>query len=206
MRKIPLLPLALLLTGPLGALAVDGTAITSDVPPTEPRAPVHPWSVSVGTGGGSFFEFVDAFAGSGPPYEQRQRDRLQLNLRVDRELGRRLRAGLAYTYLGWTDTYSSGGVPVTGTIDERSHVLMADVTVLWYRSEHVETYSALAAGYGTWRATGTVAGARYDDVQSGPAFQLRYFGLSVGNERFRAFADLGLGFEGLIVAGVTLRL
>jgi hypothetical protein len=206
MRKIPLLPLALLLTGPVAALAADGTAVTSDVPPPEPRAPVHPWSVSVGTGGGSFFEFVDAFAGSGPPYEQRQRDRLQLNLRVDRELGPRFRAGLAYTYLGWSDTYSSGGVPVTGTIDERAQVVMVDATVLWYRGARVETYSALAAGYGRWRGTGTVAGARYDDTSAGFSFQVRYFGVSVGNERFRAFADLGIGMEGLIVGGVTLRL
>lgn len=204
LRPVTIALLAALLTCPLPTKAeVEvATAPVGEAPRREGA-----WNLSLGTGGGGVFEFADAFADSRPRgYDERRSGRLQLNARLDRELGRRLRVGLAYTYLGWTDEYASGGVAVPGSIAERAQVLLLDATVPWHRGEHVELYGALAAGYGRWRASGTVAGVRYDDTSSGFAFQVRYFGVSVGNERLRAFAELGIGFEGLIVGGVTLRL
>ena len=178
-------------------------------PPASPTAPLpgdHPWSVSLGTGAGGFVEFVDAFSNGGPGgYDSSQRsNRLQLNVRADRQLDRWLRVGLAWTYNRWTDTYFSGGAE-TGSIDNQVHSLLADVTLRWYRAEHVELYSALAAGAGRWSQAGTGIGTSQDGVQSGFAFQLRYFGINAGSERIRAFVDLGIGMEGLVVAGATLR-
>jgi hypothetical protein len=82
---------------------------------------------------------------------------------------------------------------------------MADVTARWIRTEHLELYSALAAGAGWWTQAGRGIGASQDGVQSGFAFQLRCIGVTAGNERLRAFAELGIGFEGLVVGGLTLR-
>jgi hypothetical protein len=206
MRSLQLLAIGALLAGAARALAAPSEAVAPADRPTEPPAEDRGWSLSVGTGAGSFFEFADGLAGIGPSgYDRRSRDRFQVNLRVDRELNRRFRAGLAYMVLGWSEAYSSGGTSA-GAIDQLAQVLMLDVTVRWHRSAHVETYSGLAAGYGRWHAEGTVAGTPYADTQSGPAFQLRYFGVSAGNDRLRVFADLGIGFEGLVVVGATLRL
>lgn len=176
------------------------------VPPSAAFAEEHAWSASVGTGGGGFVEFVNAFSNAGPAAYDRSRreNRLQLNARADRELTRRFRAGVAGVYNRWTDSYFSGGTRV-GSIDNSVYVLMADVTVSWVRAERFELYSGLAAGGGWWNQAGQGIGASQDGVQSGFAFQIRYFGVNVGTERFRAFLDLGLGFEGLVVGGLTLR-
>jgi hypothetical protein len=202
----------------LAAVALFLTAAMAGAqePPREPfepvAAPAEPaqdrlWNLSIGTGGGGFVEFVDAFAGSGPGSfdTSRREDRFQLNARADRELHRRFRAGLAWTYNRWTEVYFSGGARV-GSIDNTVHTLLADATILWVRSDHLEFYSALAAGAGRWRQVGEGIGVSKDGVTSGFAFQIRYAGLSVGNQRLRAFVDLGIGFEGLIVGGLTLRL
>lgn len=206
MRSIRFLMIGALLAGPVCALAEPAEVVAPPDRPSESPLEEGGWNLSVGTGAGSFFEFADGLAGVGPSgYDRRSRDRFQVNFRVDRELNRRFRVGLAYMYLGWTEGYSSAGSSA-GAIDEVAQVLMLDVTVRWHRGAHVETYSGLAAGYGRWRAEGTVAGSPYSDTQTGPAFQLRYFGVSAGSERFRVFADLGIGFEGLVVVGATVRL
>jgi hypothetical protein len=178
-------------------------------PPASPAAPLpadRPWSVSLATGAGGYVEFVDAFSNGGPGgHDSSQRSRrLQLNVRADRQLGPWFRVGLAWTYNRWTETYFSGGAEV-GSIDNQAHTLLADVTLRWFRAEHVELYSALAVGAGRWGQAGTGIGTTQDGVQSGFAFQLRYLGINAGNDRLRAFLDLGLGFEGLVVAGMTLR-
>lgn len=206
MRPIQLLTIGAVLAGPVRALAAPAEVVAPAERPSESPLEDRGWNLSVGTGAGSFFEFADGLGGIGPiGYERRTEDRFQVNLRIDRELGRWLRTGLAYMYLGWTDAYRSAGSSV-GEIDQEAQVLMLDVTLRWYRGAHVETYSGLAAGYGRWRTEGIVAGSTYEDTQTGPAFQLRYFGVSAGTERFRVFADLGIGFEGLIVVGGTVRL
>lgn len=174
--------------------------------PAAASAAAYPWSVSLGTGAGGYVEFVDAFSNGGPVgYDSSRREgRFQVNARADRQLDRWFRVGVAWTWNRWTDAYYSGTTRV-GTIDNSVHSLMADVTLRWYRGEHVELYSALAAGAGRWSQGGDGIGASQDGVQSGFAFQLRYFGINAGNERVRAFVDLGIGMEGLVVGGVTLR-
>lgn len=178
----------------------------ANLPPSASAVEGHAWSVSLGTGGGGYVEFVNAFSNAGPAAYDRSRreDRLQLNARADRELNGRFRAGVAVVHNRWTETYFSGGIRV-GSIDNSVYVLMADVTARWVRTEWLELYSGLAAGGGRWSQTGQGIGAVQDGVQSGFAFQIRYFGATVGNDRFRAFVDLGLGFEGLVVGGLTLR-
>jgi hypothetical protein len=194
----------------LALLVLPAVARTEEPlpPPTPPAAAtaVYPWSVSLGTGGGGFVEFVNAFSNGGPTgYDTSQREgRLQVNARADRQLDRWLRVGLAWTYNRWTDAYYSGAARV-GSIDNSVHSLLADATLRWYRGEHVELYGALAVGAGRWSQTGSGIGASQDGVQSGFAFQIRYFGVNAGNERVRAFLDLGIGMEGLVVGGVMLR-
>jgi hypothetical protein len=207
MRRARILLTVAVLLSAATAVAQEPQDVLEPMP--VPAAPMQDqaWSLWVGTGAGGFVEFVDAFAGSGPgSYDtSRREDRFQLNARADRELSRWFRAGLAWTYNRWTEVYFSGGARV-GSIDNTVHALLADATIRWYRSEHLEFYSALAAGAGRWKQVGEGIGASKDGVTSGFAFQIRYAGLSAGNERIRAFVDLGIGFEGLIVGGLTLRL
>jgi hypothetical protein len=192
----------------LAPRAASGTEAPPPDPAPSSAAPAEwrPWSLSLGTGAGGYVEFVDAFSNGGPGgYDSSQRsNRLQLNVRADHLLDRWFRVGLAWTYNRWTDTYFTGGTE-TGSIDNQVHTLLADVTLRWYRAEHVELYSALAAGAGRWSQAGTGIGTSQDGVQSGFAFQLRYLGINAGNDRLRAFVELGLGFEGLLVGGLTLR-
>ncbi len=175
-------------------------------PPSAATVAQHPWSVSLGTGAGGFVEFVDGFSNGGPAgYDSSQRsNRIQLNVRADRQLDRWFRVGLAWTYNRWTDTYFNSGAEA-GSIDNQVHTLLADATLPWYRAEHVEFYSGLAAGIGRWSQVGQGIGSSQDGVQRGFAFQLRAIGISAGSEQVRAFADLGVGFEGLLVGGLTLR-
>jgi len=190
----------------IALLLAPSLARAGEPPPAPPAAADHPWSVSLGTGAGGYVEFVNAFSNGGPVgYDTSQREgRLQVNARADRLLERWLSVGVAWTYNRWTDAYFSGTTRV-GSIDNSVHSLLADATLRWYRSEHVELYGALAVGAGRWSQTGSGIGASQDGVQSGFAFQLRYFGVNAGNERVRAFLDLGIGMEGLVVGGVTLR-
>jgi hypothetical protein len=167
--------------------------------------PDRAWNLSVGTGAGGFFEFTGSPLGNGVYDESYRRYRFQANVRVDRELGRRLRLGVAYVYYHWTEAYLVRG-NVAGTIDNEASALMADATLRWVRTDHLEVYSAVAAGAGRLQRDGTGIGASSDGVTSGFAFQLRLVGLSAGTERVRLFADLGLGFEGLLVGGVLVRL
>jgi hypothetical protein len=206
-RERILLTVAVLLSAAIAGAQEHPQEAFEPVPMPAPQVQDQAWNLSVGTGAGGFVEFVDAFAGSGPgSYEtSRREDRFQVNARADRELSRRLRAGLAWTYNRWTEVYFGGGTRV-GSIDNTVHTLLADATIRWYRSEHLELYSALAAGAGRWKQVGEGVGASNYGVTSGFAFQIRYAGLSVGSERLRAFVDLGIGFEGLIVGGLTLRL
>jgi len=197
------LVLAMLLAPPV-ARAEDPPP--SPGPTTTTTATNYPWSVSLGTGGGGYVEFVNAFSNGGPTgHDTSQREgRLQVNARADRQLDRWFRVGLAWTYNRWTDAYYSGTTRV-GSIDNSVHSLLADATLRWYGGENVELYSALAVGAGRWSQAGSGIGASQDGVQSGFAFQIRYFGVNAGNERVRAFLDLGIGMEGLVVGGVMLR-
>lgn len=180
-----------------------GAEPVSSPPPTPDRA----WTLSVGTGAGGFTEFVDGMSGTGVSgYDDtRSVDRRQLNLRIDRAQGRRFRFGAAYVYDGWTDRLFLAGTRV-GAVDNSVHTLLVDATFRWIRSEHLELYSAVAAGAGLWAQSGSGIASSLDRVTGGFAFQLRYFGIAAGSERVRAFVDLGVGFEGLIVGGLLVRM
>jgi hypothetical protein len=205
MRLAPPLTLAVLLALPAVAAPQEPAAVPAspEGAPEKDRA----WNLWLGTGAGGFVEWVDSFAGTAPgAYDSSRRtDRLQLNARLDRELSRWFRSGLAYVYNSWTQDYYSG-VTRIGSVDNTVQVVLADVTVRWLRFEHFELYSALGAGVGRWKEEGSGFASTHREVSSGFAFQLRYAGIAVGNERVRAFVDLGIGFEGLIVGGLTLRL
>jgi hypothetical protein len=191
------------------ALALLLASSLSGSPADTPR-PDGAWNLSVGTGDGGFADFTDGLVGGVASglggYEVRRRDRLQLNVRADHELSRWLRAGVAYTRLTWARDYYAGSGTFAGSIDATFQVLLADATLRWTRSERWELYSGVAVGGATWGEEGDVAGIHHDDRQSGFAFQLRFIGASVGWERVRFFGELGVGFEGLLIGGLTVRL
>jgi len=196
MRSTWLLPISLLLA-PLGARGEAGADAGRAADAVALREGARAWNLSVGTGAGGIFDFSDGFAGANPPYEAHRESRLQLTARLDREVGRRFRVGVAYTWFSATWGYEAAGVPVSGSLHDRAHVLLADATLSWVRRPRFELYSALGVGAGWGRSSGTVAGTPYDE---------RAAGLSVGGERVRLFADLGVGFEGLLVGGLLVRL
>ena len=192
----------------LAALLAWPAVAPADEPAQAPASPpqVRPWSVSLGTGGGGFVEFVDALSNGGPGGygSSRRQGRIQLNARVERDLDRWFRAGVAWTYNRWTEAYFTGSTQI-GSVDNSVHALMAGVTLRWLRAGYVELQSGIAAGAARWGQAGQGIGVSQDGVQSGFAFQLRAIGISAGNEQVRVFAELGVGFEGLLIGGLTLR-
>jgi hypothetical protein len=187
--------------------AEQGTRAEANTPdrPAPPRDD-GAWTVSVGTGAGALVELDDGFVGAaaaGGSTTQRG-GRIQANVRAARDHGRWIRTGIAYTHQRWKKAYSAAGAP-QGTIRDSVHVVLADLTLRWVRGRDVELYSAVAAGGAVWRERGTLSGTRYDGEDARFAFQLRLLGLSLGGERVRAFAEVGLGYEGLLVGGLALR-
>jgi hypothetical protein len=196
----------------LGALAAPAAAQEA-APAPAPGLPAEPdldraWNVLIATGAGSVVEFTDGLAGgliqglSG--YQQQVTGRKQLNLRVDRTLSRWLRVGGAYVYTGWTTDLSTGGVRA-GTVDSAVQCLLADVTLRWSRGEHWELTSGLALGGGVWTEEAQVSGQSSRASSAGVAFQARLIGVAFGFEHVRAYVELGLGFEGLLVGGLAVR-
>ncbi len=152
------------------------------------------WRVSLSTGWGGIVEVVDWYGDvlGGAA----QQDRLQMGVRVDRDVGRG-RFGLGYTLQRWRD------VTQTDAADTTVHVLVADAGLRWLRTTWVDLYSGGGIGFATWTQTGTTAGT----VGSGGsfAFQLRLLGIDAGWEHVRLWTELGFGFEGVLLAGASWR-
>ncbi len=197
-----------LLVAPPDAVAQGVPAAAPEAPDTGPAAR-HRWTVAVGTGAGSMFEFADDPAhdvGAGlSGYGSERSGRMQLDVRVDRELGDRFRAGASYMFLRWSEEYVSPAGVSAGAKRTAVHVLLADVTYRWMRSSAVELYSGVGVGGGVSVESGEVLQTPQDRTQGGFAFQLRLLGVSVGGERLRAFGELGIGFEALVLGGVAVR-
>lgn len=72
--------------------------------------------------------------------------------------------------------------------------LMPTLKASWFRKEHFGMYSKLAAG----------AGASLNDKDSAMlfAFQVSPIGLEAGNAAVRGFAELGMGYQNFLCAGV----
>jgi hypothetical protein len=201
--------IAVSLTGVAPAAAAqDGRSGPGEVPDV-PRPEPNRWTIALGTGAGSIFEFADD-----PPHDvgaglatsgSERSGRVQLDVHADRELGERFRAGVSYMYLRWIEAYSSPGGVSAGEKRTSVHVVLADVTYRWMRSSAVELYSGLGLGGGVSVESGEVLQVPQDRTQGGFAFQLRLLGISLGGERFRAFGELGIGFEALLLGGVAVR-
>ena len=75
---------------------------------------------------------------------------------------------------------------------------MPAVKFAWYNREHVGLYSKLAAGAGftfTNQSSDTKDNFAF-------AFQATLIGMDFGGDTFRGFAELGIGMQGLVNAGV----
>ncbi len=169
--------------------------------------PAFPWRVSLATGAGTIVEvgsdFADAFGGGLSGVEERRTSRTEVIVRIDRD-HRSLRLGGSYVYTAWDQDLYFGGVR-SGTSTDQVHTLLAHAFVDWIRQEHLEVYSGLAVGAAYWHSSSELSGERQSDDSYFMAFQLHAIGLGVGSPRFRAFAELGIGSEGFVVAGLSGR-
>lgn len=187
----------------------------ADLPPAqEPALAVRPprdaaWVVSAGTGTGGLVEIADVLVsgiGGLAGLRSERSGRIHVHARAERELGRWFSAGLAYTFLGWSREDFGGAAEPVARHEFALHVLLADATLRWARTRNVELYSGLAVGAATIGERETANGVAHSGRGSGFAFQLRLLGLALGIERVRVFAELGVGFESLVLGGVAVRL
>jgi hypothetical protein len=197
--------------GEAGESSAAGPARAAEAPRARRSWRNHrAWTLAVGTGAGGLPELSDGLvrddaeglAGLGSS----RGGRLQAHARADREWGRWVRTGLAYTHQRWRREYFDAAGEREGELRASVHVLLADLTVRWIRGRDVELYSAAGAGGALWSESGTVAGDRHARDAARFAFQLRALGLSLGGEHVRAFAEVGLGYEGLLVGGIAVRI
>lgn len=204
LRTLCPLAVALLLPG----LARAQAASTWPAPPAGAALRDDPtWRLSLATGTATAVEILDAFfdeLGNGlGPLETSRTGRTELVLRADQERGR-LRLGGSYTYTTW-DTRTTDALGPRGAAHDQVHALLLHAFVRWVDVEHVELYSGVGAGLAWWATSSTLDGARTRTDGVWAAWQLHLLGLGLGTPSLRAFAEVGLGFEGLLVAGLAGR-
>lgn len=93
-----------------------------------------------------------------------------------------------------------------GTEKINFFTVMPTVKFDWLRKEHVGLYSKVAAGVSIINDSQKCVGA--DDYKHTSAcfnFQASFIGVEVGSANVRAFAELGLGEQGMLLAGVRFR-
>lgn len=175
----------------------------------EQARPAGTFRVSAGTGFGTapelFSAFLDVIEAGFSGHDVRWTNRRDLFLRADWDVGQSGRLGLSYVYTGWEKRFLDAGADV-GRVDVRVHSLLGHAFLRWVDGEHFELASGLGLGLGYWDESGTVAGLRRSASGGIPAWQLHLLGMGVGNERVRFVAELGLGFEGILVLGLAVRL
>lgn len=110
-------------------------------------------------------------------------------------------------YLNVTD----GGGNRTKTYDGKAKKynvsILPAVRFDWLRREHVGLYSKAAVGVSFMierqkEENGTKLESSMTPV---PNFQASLFGVEAGSQRFRAFAELGVGEQGMAVAGLRYK-
>lgn len=202
-------------TAPLVAASLALGAPAPPEPPAMSAPSARRWRVTVGTGSasGALIDLVDGVDCSGCLTEGDVRDPWQLNLRVERETRAGIRLGLAWVYSRWTavsyDSPAAGlpGLVVVGTSGNRAHSLLAGITCSWLEGRRWEAYSGVATGVTIHRTVDATGIAADDDGTSAlPALQIRVIGVTFGWERVRLFAELGVGFEGVLIGGLVGRI
>lgn len=93
-----------------------------------------------------------------------------------------------------------------GTATNNFFTIMPTVKFDWLRKEHLGLYSKVAAGVSIIDQKQTCRGADdYNHTSACFNFQASLFGIEAGSENVRAFAEFGLGEQGMILAGVRFR-
>ena len=84
--------------------------------------------------------------------------------------------------------------------------IMPAVKLDWLRREHVGLYSKAAVGASFMIERQKEHGKKLEsDMEVMPNFQATLFGIEAGSQRFRAFAELGVGEQGVAVAGLRYK-
>jgi len=199
--------------GPIPPAVTTAPAPVAPPPGAPGSAPALPapqagptWRLSVGTGAATTIEILDFYRDLGLAFAgvaSTRTGRTEVIVRADREQ-RRFRVGASYAFTRWDTRLSDGGGPRGSTRDE-VHAVLVHGQFRWIDQEHVELYSGVGAGVARWASSTVLDGNR--DHFSGVygAWQLHLIGLGVGTPSFRAFAELGFGFEGVVLAGLAAR-
>ncbi len=163
------------------------------------------WRVSVSTGFAGFLQYLSLMevALDGSSQSSAWEDMYQVGIRVEREVGR-MSVGAGYTLEHWRTVLRHGAGPDDAT-DYTAHVALADARFRWLRRSWLDLYSGGGIGFATLRQTETFGGPPTGETNSYFAFQACGIGVDAGWEHARLFGELGFGFEGVLLAGASVR-
>lgn len=118
-------------------------------------------------------------------------------------VGRRLSLGLQLNYAQYDESYTLSNNS-TSTLKTSYLTPMVRTKLAWVRNPGFSFYSSLAVGATFLQAKNQSTGGQTDKT-AGLAFQVSPIGIRAGNA-VALFAELGFGFQGLISAGLSIRL
>ncbi len=112
-------------------------------------------------------------------------------------------------YVKWTDNVNgTSHVTKTGTARIRNVSVIPTAKFDWLRRKSIGLYSKLGAGvtfmHESQKEEGE-GGADYSDTSVCFNFQATLLGLEAGSPRFRGFVELGMGEQGLALAGLRYK-
>lgn len=113
--------------------------------------------------------------------------------------------GAAFGYYGSSgDLVQEGGDVVVGDFRERNYIAAAELDYHWVMRPGFQLYSGAGLGVRIRRGTYTDEGETDTMTKALPAFHLNALGLRVG-KKVGFFAELGLGYKGLLAAGINAQ-
>ena len=110
-------------------------------------------------------------------------------------------------YLNVTDADGNKSKTYDGKAKKYNLTIMPAVKFDWLRREHVGLYSkaAVGASFMIERQKENDGTKLEKDTDVMPNFQATLFGVEAGSQRFRAFAEFGVGEQGMAVAGLRYK-
>lgn len=113
--------------------------------------------------------------------------------------------GMAFGYCGSSgDLVQEGGDVVVGDFREKNYIAAAELDYHWAMRPGFQLYSGAGFGVRIRRGTYTDEGETDKVTKALPAFHLNALGLRVG-KKVGFFAELGLGYKGILAAGINAQ-
>lgn len=119
---------------------------------------------------------------------------------VDYNITNRVTLGLQGNYASYDQTYRMDDES-TSTLEMKYVTLMGHSRISWVNKSFFQLYSALGAGVTMIRGT---AEDSKKDTHGNFAFQVSPVGVRVGNH-IAFFVEAGIGFQGILSAGLSVR-